>query len=119
MMIQGTGPEEVMQGDGQETYSTRAMRVWPRTLLMSVSSETDNAGAVDRKGVDGPEVWKRMSAGMRFLFDNNSKSPFFDLELIGVQRSCSEGHCRSVWKHQRYRYREGRYVTTPLGTSPE
>ncbi len=86
--------------------------------LLSVASESDNAGAFDSKGVDGPDIWKRMSAAMRFLSDYNSKSPFFDLELIGVQQSCSKGHCRSSWKHQRYRYQEGRYVATNLGTPP-
>ena len=112
--------EDSFSGQG---YSESTLKVFGPVggslqALLSVPSESDNAGAYDPRGVDGPDMWKRMSASMRFLSDYNSKSPFFDLELIGAQRSCSKGHCRSSWKHRRYRYREGRYVAINLGASP-
>jgi hypothetical protein len=112
--------EDSFSGQG---YSESTLKIFgpiggSLQALLSVPFESDNAGAYDPKGVDGPDVWKRMSAGMRFLSDYNSKSPFFDLELIGVRRSCSKGHCTSSWKHQRYRYQKGRYAEINLGASP-
>lgn len=86
--------------------------------LLSVSSESDNSGAYDPKGLDGPSTLRSMSAGIRFLVDYNSKSPFFDLDLIRVQRTCSKGHCRSSWRQRRYRYQGGRYVSTDLPHLP-
>lgn len=86
--------------------------------LLSVPVESDNDGAYDPKGVDGPDVWKRMAADIRFVADANGKSPFFDLEVIGVRRSCSKGRCKNSLRHELYRYRDGEYSAIELPTAP-
>lgn len=77
--------------------------------LLSVPVESDDEGAYDPKGIDGPSTLKRMAAGVRFEPGDN-RSPFFDLEVMILNRNCSHGHCADKWKYARFRYRDGEYI---------
>lgn len=113
--------EDEFSGQG---YSDSSLKVFGPVgnsvrSLLSLAVGSDDAGAYDARGVDGPSVWKRMSASVRFLVNYSKPTQFFDVELIGVRRRCTRDRCVNTWRHLIYRYASGRYSPIKMADSPD
>ena len=70
--------------------------------LLTVPVESDEPGGA-----------RTMSASVRFVASNVSRTGFFDVEVLRVK--CAGGRCSSAAEQQLYRYRDGEYMEARPG----